>query len=726
MTTYTTITKTANNGSILAYYACEGDFTDSTGTYNGTVSGATLTDGKIGSAYIYDGSTDYTSVVLSSNIITSGTFAVSLWVRPDTEDTGTHALAGRWDAAGGSRQFICALDSANAYFGLVQSDTTNKTYQPTLSLGSGSWHHLVYMANGSSLEVYADGVRKGTGLTYDGTLQTPAATNLHFGKLRESDNIWNLDGTLDEVGIWDKELTPAQITYLYNSGSGRTYPITLTDLTNYRDFNNCSINGTQSENNSVSSFTVTFDNEDGVKKSEFNVGTPVDIYVEKDTNPPTNKLFSGAVDGIDYLGLGLKENLTITGKDYTSILKDTTVEPTVYNNLDAGSIVKHIIANNTSGLTTGSVDDTGTTISHISFRHTPVFDAVKQLAEESNYYFFVDPSKNLNFKPKGNISAGITLGSANVITARFIDSDQELYNAVWVYGDRSLLAPEVVTETSDGTGSVISLANKPHNIKVQDSGTNIAKGGIFELNVSPGSDIIWLSDFDAKEIIWTSGNVPASGAISTINYDRSVSIIKFAEDRPSQVKYGIKDKVIVDKNIKNPLQARDLALTTLANHYQPRTQGTILLRDVPLLIPGNTVNVNLPNHNINNETQSIISTFYNLNNVTMTEDEILTVTTKEKIGDFTDTIKQIMLDIKKLQASEFEETDVLTRLESSIGSEGLKVNSWQVWSQGIGNSFILGHPVNGILGSPALGVNGSQIFLGDYKAGSVLQASGAD
>lgn len=37
-----------------------------------------------------------------------------------------------------------------------------------------------------------------------------------------------------------------------------------------------------------------------------------------------------------------------------------------------------------------------------------------------------------------------------------------------------------------------------------------------------------------------------------------------------------------------------------------------------------------------------------------------------------------------------------------------------------GHSFILGHPVNGVLGSGALGVNGSQILLGDHRGGSYI------
>jgi len=44
-----------------------------------------------------------------------------------------------------------------------------------------------------------------------------------------------------------------------------------------------------------------------------------------------------------------------------------------------------------------------------------------------------------------------------------------------------------------------------------------------------------------------------------------------------------------------------------------------------------------------------------------------------------------------------------------------------------GNAFILGHPYNGVIGSPAPAQNGSQIYLGSgtYETGSII-ASGTE
>ena len=36
-----------------------------------------------------------------------------------------------------------------------------------------------------------------------------------------------VDGIIDEVGIWARSLSDAEVTQLYNAGAGLTYPFTL-------------------------------------------------------------------------------------------------------------------------------------------------------------------------------------------------------------------------------------------------------------------------------------------------------------------------------------------------------------------------------------------------------------------------------------------------------------------------------------------------------------------
>src|SRR6056297_434106 len=70
---------------IESYWKFDGDATDSVGSNDGTVSGATYTaSGKINGAYSFDG-TDYMTISDDFNFIqNTGDFTISAWVKLDS------------------------------------------------------------------------------------------------------------------------------------------------------------------------------------------------------------------------------------------------------------------------------------------------------------------------------------------------------------------------------------------------------------------------------------------------------------------------------------------------------------------------------------------------------------------------------------------------------------------------------------------------------------------
>jgi len=504
----------------------------------------------------------------------------------------------------------------------------------------------------------------------------------------------------------------------------------------YTDANKIDVISSIGVNNSSSSFKIEFPNDDGQYKNTFNIGDEVVIYAEKDVSPPTTKIITGIIEDIKFRGKEQKEDIILSGRDYTARLQDTTVEPEVYNNQEVSAIVTDIISKYVVGITTTNVDVTSTILKHISFNQTPVYDALKQLAELSNFIFWVDTDKDLNFKQKGVTSSGITLDNTNVIKSNFRTTDKELYNKIWVYGDRILNAWKN-TFTADGTGSVYILDYKPYNTEVEVAGSVMLRGGIFEMIVgAPASGTEYLVDFDQRKIIICSGtecgdNIPDNGVTVKVDYDRSTPIIKYGEDRTSIDTYGPKTKVIVDKTITDPLMAKDIVVSTLDQYSSPSMQGTIDVQGIVYLIAGNTVVVNLSNQNISSETYDILETKYSFTKENCLINKVLRVKVSKKLKDVVDTLKQLILDVKKLQASDMITTDVYSRMEFGTGSFGMRVKDWYVKTKTLGSSFVLGHPgtnpggiqAGGILGSVTIsGIN----FLGDSRSSFTIQQSGGE
>lgn len=485
------------------------------------------------------------------------------------------------------------------------------------------------------------------------------------------------------------------------------------DGTQYADFPSCEIRNSTSDYNSSSSFEIAFDNDVGIYASTFSIGQEVKFWAEKDVNPATQQIFTGLIEDIRFTGRENEEKIILSGRDYTSRLQDVTVEPSVYNNQEISTIVTDLISNYVTGITTANVDVTGNIVGHINFNHVSVYDALKQLAERVNFAFWVDIDKDLHFTAKGLTSSSVTLDNTNVIRSNITETEEGMYNQVWIYGDR-VLTKWQNTFTANG-GSVYALDYKPHNTEIFIGGSTFPKqGGIFQLNTEAASGVQYLVDYNDKNVIFVSGtnngdNVPISGTdTGTVNYDRSTPIVKFAQNRTSVDTYGAKVKIINDKSIKDPTLARDMSKTFIAEHKDPKTQGNGYLKGVIGLTAGHTVLINLPYENINNVTYTLVEVRYLFTPENNFTEQVMNVTVSDKIRDAADTIKQMILDIKRLQAADIEVGDVFTRLETGEGAYGLRVSSWSVKSALTGSDFYVGstslangssHP-NSWVGSP--------------------------
>jgi len=482
-----------------------------------------------------------------------------------------------------------------------------------------------------------------------------------------------------------------------------------------------------SEFNSSSSFTATINNEGGYLKTTFDIYDDVTIYADKDVADPTTKIFKGKIERIKHSGQAQDAKITLAGRDLSADLQDALIRPEVYNDTEVSEIIKNLVAKYAPDISYANVDVTTTTLTRKTFNKLSLFDAIKQLAELSGYYFYVDTDKDLHFKLKESISSGITLNNTNVIKSDFGETDREVYNSVYVYGSR-LLSAWQNNFTGDGAGSVFNLDYKPHNTNVTVSGA-LQKGGIAQISEVP-SGVNYVVDFNERDIIFISGaeygnSIPGSLVAVAIGYDRSVPVIQFKEDAASIAAYGRKVKVIQDDSIKIPDEASDVVDQVLDEYSDPRKQGTIYMHNVAPLTAGNTIIVDLPNSDVSSQTYQILEVTYNFTAKNMLADKVLSINVSKKILDLTDTLKDMLNRLNSLEAKEITDQDVVTRFDVDIGSIYLQVSGWEVSSNAINNSFYLDHAVNGMMGSPALGVNGSQLVMGSASIGGwSIQVSG--
>ena len=184
---------------------------DSVGTRSGTITGASWIDGRVGSGALrFDGMDDY--VQLGSSDVPSD-WTAALWVRRKGDNTSA-ALFGPSDTR---------LSGATA-IKLEQYETSNEVGFTRFGTGDYSfgyvaplntWVHLTFVSSSDIMRLYVNGALEGQVIVFQG----PSLPLHYIGVVNDSQPGKGLrdylEADLDEVRIYDRAFTRAEIAHLY-------------------------------------------------------------------------------------------------------------------------------------------------------------------------------------------------------------------------------------------------------------------------------------------------------------------------------------------------------------------------------------------------------------------------------------------------------------------------------------------------------------------------------
>lgn len=114
----------------------------------------------------------------------------------------------------------------------IRLRTTNGSASSFIDVGvnwtpsTATWYYLLITrtSSGGSVSFYVNGAQQGSSQTgYNGALTGTNNLGFYVGRYKSADGRY-YDGKVDEAGIWSRVVTGAEITQLYNGGSGLSYP----------------------------------------------------------------------------------------------------------------------------------------------------------------------------------------------------------------------------------------------------------------------------------------------------------------------------------------------------------------------------------------------------------------------------------------------------------------------------------------------------------------------
>ncbi|MEV3978275.1 LamG-like jellyroll fold domain-containing protein [Nonomuraea sp. NPDC049758] len=211
----------APDGLVAAYGMNEGAGTavaDSSGKGNaGTAASTTWsTSGRFGKALSFDGTSSWVTVADSASLHLTGGMTLEAWVRP-TSVTGWRTVLMKEFGADLDWALMASGGSGPAAF--VHTFAGTNAQAPG-NLPLNTWSHVAATYEGSRLRLYVNGSEVG-GTSMYGNLRTGT------GPLRIGGNSGSgehFSGLIDEVRVYDRALTPAQITTDMNTPVGPQGP----------------------------------------------------------------------------------------------------------------------------------------------------------------------------------------------------------------------------------------------------------------------------------------------------------------------------------------------------------------------------------------------------------------------------------------------------------------------------------------------------------------------
>jgi hypothetical protein len=204
--------------NLVAQYAFEGNVKDATNAHPGVVAGAPqYTAGKVGQAIKFDGVRDY---VTSEGTYNLAAYTVALWFRVDG-GTGQRDVFSLYDELGGHGILLEIGDPATVRFlhrSPVSATGTGTSVYSTSTCGDGAWYHMAAVKSATTMSLYLNGMLVGSAV--DATVFDKALTRMAVGVLKVDNLTRYLPGAVDELYLYGRALSDAEIASL----AGRTKP----------------------------------------------------------------------------------------------------------------------------------------------------------------------------------------------------------------------------------------------------------------------------------------------------------------------------------------------------------------------------------------------------------------------------------------------------------------------------------------------------------------------
>lgn len=204
--------KTVSSGnSMFSFWRGDGNANDSIGSNPGTLNGGTgFAAGAAGQSFLFDGVDDDVSAANAANLNfgPASPMSVELWAYRTSANAIQHILGKRSGCGASPANYQLAYASNQVFFGSFTGNEVGSGQDLPLN----TWTHIAATFDGATFRIYINGALAGAS---SGTLGTPNSAPFIIGG---SGTCARFGGQLDEIAMYDRALSPAEISSIYQTG----------------------------------------------------------------------------------------------------------------------------------------------------------------------------------------------------------------------------------------------------------------------------------------------------------------------------------------------------------------------------------------------------------------------------------------------------------------------------------------------------------------------------
>lgn len=147
--------------------------------------------------------------------ITGDEITVSCWVKI-ASTTAEKKVIAKWSDSAGAFSYLLTIGTGSNDIPLFVINTgSNAVATATTNLVVGTWYHIVGTYDGVDVKIYVNGVEEGSTARTGNLTSTTAPVRIGVGSGATSEE--PTDGTVDDIRIYDRGLSPEEILTIFAS-----------------------------------------------------------------------------------------------------------------------------------------------------------------------------------------------------------------------------------------------------------------------------------------------------------------------------------------------------------------------------------------------------------------------------------------------------------------------------------------------------------------------------